>query len=112
MNIQLNILKILPILVLFFAVTPVEAASFDEFRKQGIIAERFDGYVETRLQGRPAAERIVEQVNAQRHQVYQRRADEQGVAKSEVEKVYAEQIFRAAPAGTYFRRSDGSYVQK
>lgn len=90
-----------------------QAASLDEFRAQGVIAERYDGFVELREPNASAeARRIVEQVNAERRQVYQRRAEQQGVPQSEVAKVYAEQILQNAPAGTYFKQPNGSYVRK
>lgn len=95
------------------APTLVFAASLDEFRAQGVIAERYDGFVELRDSGASAeARQIVDQVNAERRQVYQRRASEQGVPQSEVAKVYAKQILQNAPAGTYFKQPNGSYVRK
>lgn len=101
------------ILASFGASTTAEAASLDELRKEGVIAERFDGYVEVRVSNPPAdAERIVERVNAERRQVYQKRAEQQGVSPSAVAKVYAPKILQKAPVGTYFKKSDGRYVRK
>ncbi len=107
-------IRMLGALALVIAVPSfARAATLDEFRAQGVIAERHDGLVEIREQGAgPEARQIVEQVNAERRQVYERRANEQGVPQSEVAKVYAEQIVQNAPAGTYFRQPDGSYVRK
>jgi uncharacterized protein YdbL (DUF1318 family) len=93
--------------------TPAQAASLDELRKEGVIAERWDGYVEVRVSNPPAdAKRIVDRVNAERREVYQKRADQQGVSPEAVAKVYAPKILEKAPVGTYFRKSDGSYVRK
>ena len=97
----------------FGASTPAAAASLDELRKDGVIAERWDGYVEVRVSNPPAdAERIVERVNAERRQVYRKRAQEQGVSPDSVAKVYAPKILQKAPVGTYFKKADGSYVRK
>lgn len=89
------------------------AASLDEYRVQGVIAERFDGYVQVRAADAPAeARQMVDQVNAERRQIYQRRAQAQNVPASEVGKVYAAQIVENAPKGTYFLQPDGSYTRK
>ncbi|UEX79256.1 YdbL family protein [Sediminicurvatus halobius] len=89
------------------------AQSLDEFRAEGIIAERFDGYVEVRTDDAPAAaRRLVEEVNAQRRELYRQRAESQGVPADEVGKVYAETIMERAPAGTYFRMPGGHYVRR
>jgi uncharacterized protein YdbL (DUF1318 family) len=91
---------------------PAQAASLDELRAAGVIAERYDGFVEVRQGGSGEAKQIVNSVNAERRRIYQKRADEQGVSIDQVGRVYAQQIFQKAPAGTYFRREDGSYMQK
>jgi hypothetical protein len=97
----------------FGAGTPAEAASLDELRKEGVIAERFDGYVEVRVSNPPPeAKQIVDRVNQERQQVYRKRANEQGVSPESVAKVYAPKILEKAPVGTYFKKSDGSYVRK
>lgn len=89
------------------------AKNLDQYRAEGVIAERFDGFIELRGANAPAeAQQIVEDVNDKRRQVYERRAEEQNVSPASVGKVYAEQILQNAPKGTYFKRPDGSYVQK
>jgi hypothetical protein len=89
------------------------AGSLDSYRAQGVIAERYDGYVEIRAGNPPAdAKRIVERVNEKRRQIYQKRADSEGVAPEAVGKVYAKQIWQDAPDGTYLKKPDGAYVQK
>jgi len=106
-------LAALPLAVLALAPGAAEAGSLDAYRAQGVIAERFDGYVEVRAGNAPSdAKQIVERVNAKRKDIYQKRADNQGVAPEAVGKVYAKQIWRDAPDGTYLKKPDGSYVQK
>jgi uncharacterized protein YdbL (DUF1318 family) len=88
-------------------------AALDSFRASGVIAERFDGYVELRESGAPAEARaLVDSVNAERRKLYEKRAGELGVPVSEVGKVFAEKILQVAPAGTYFRQPGGGYVRK
>ncbi|MDX1710940.1 MAG: YdbL family protein [Rhodovibrionaceae bacterium] len=91
---------------------PAQAASLDELRAAGVIAERFDGLLEIRQGGNAEARQIVQQVNAERTKIYQKRANEQGVSVDQVGRVYAKQILQKAPAGTYFKQENGSYVQK
>lgn len=90
-----------------------EANDLDQFRAQGVIAERYDGFVELRTGDAPAAARaLVDEVNAQRRQLYQERAAAEDAPVDEVGKVYAERIVQRAPVGTYFRQPDGSYIQR
>jgi len=105
---------VLAAFVVLFATLPAGAASpLDEFRAEGVIAERFDGQVEVRDGVTNAdAAKLVSEVNAKRMKIYEERAAKQNVPVSEVGKIYALEIAEKAPAGTYFRKPDGSYVQK
>ena len=100
--------------VLVLAVPHAVAASkLDQYRAQGIIAERYDGLVAVRAGNAPAdARRLVNDVNAQRRAIYSKRAKSQGVPVQAVGKVYAAEIAAKAPRGTYFKKPDGSYVRK
>lgn len=114
-----------PLLKLVFALTVAFAALFaapgparadarlDAYRANGVIAERFDGYVEIRASNAPSEARaLVEDVNARRRALYSRRAGESDVPVAEVGKVFATKIAGMAPPGTYFRRPSGDYVRK
>ena len=90
---------------------PVSAQSLDSLRASGAVGERFDGYAEARSND-ATARSVVRQVNGERRKIYQRRAAEQGVAVEQVGRVYAEQIFRRAPSGTYFLQENGQWTQK
>ena len=88
-------------------------ARLDAFRANGVIAERFDGYVEIRDSNAPSEARaVVEDVNARRRALYNQRASESDVPVAEVGKVFANKIVDTAPPGTYFRRASGGYVRK
>lgn len=89
------------------------SGELDTYRANGIVAERFDGYVEVRAAGAPAdARSLVDEVNAKRRALYKQRAQESGVAVEEVGKLFATKIVESAPEGTYFRQPDGGYVRK
>jgi uncharacterized protein YdbL (DUF1318 family) len=113
------------LLKLFFVLTVVFAALYaapgsaradarlDAYRANGVIAERFDGYVEIRDSNAPSEARaLVEDVNARRRALYNQRASESDVPVEEVGKVFANKIVDTAPPGTYFRRASGGYVRK
>ena len=88
-------------------------ARLDAYRANGVIAERFDGYVEIRDSNAPSEARaLVEDVNARRRALYSQRADESNVPVEEVGKVFANKIAESAPSGTYFRRPGGDYVRR
>ena len=114
-----------PLLKLVFALTVAFAALFavpdpaqagarlDAFRADGVIAERFDGYVEIRDSNAPGEARsLVADVNAKRRALYTQRASESNVPVAEVGKVFANKIADTAPSGTYFRRPSGDYVRR
>ncbi|MFQ5566965.1 MAG: YdbL family protein, partial [Paracoccaceae bacterium] len=84
----------------------------DAYRADGVIAERYDGYVEIRDQNAPSdARALVADVNAKRRALYTQRADESNVPVSEVGKVFANKIAGTAPPGTYFLQPGGGYIQ-
>ena len=99
---------------LWAAAGPASAQqALDAYRASGVIAERFDGYVEVRAGDAPAdARALVDSVNAQRRQIYAKRAQETNVPIEEVGKLYATKITETAPPGTYFRQPNGNYVRK
>lgn len=90
-----------------------QGTALDTYRASGVIAERFDGYVEIRDPAAPAdARALVDQVNAQRRALYQKRAQESNVPVEEVGKLFATKITETAPPGTFFRQPGGNYVRK
>jgi len=99
--------------VLWAAPDPALADALDSYRMNGVIAERFDGYVEIRDPNAPGdARALVQEVNAKRRAIYSKRATESNVPVEEVGKIFANEIAKKAPSGTYFRRSGGDYVRK
>lgn len=109
---------LLPALLLalsvFLAQAPgAQAASkLDQYRASGVIAERYDGYVELRGGGPADAAKLVNDVNRQRKAIYEKRAKQQNVPVSAVGALFAQKIIGQAPKGTYFRSESGGYRQK
>lgn len=85
------------------------AQSKDELIAAGTAGERWDGYMEARDASVAGA---VASINAQRKQVYAKRAAEQGVPVEEVGKVYAQEIIGRLPSGAWIKRPSGDWVRK
>lgn len=88
---------------------PAAAQSLNELRATGAVGEAFDGFVRARdssVQG------LAEAVNAQRRNIYVERARAQKTTVDQVGRVYAQQIFSGAPAGTWFLSEGGQWSQK
>lgn len=94
----------------FAGATPAWAQSLESLRAAGALGERYDGLVAVR-QASADANRIANEVNAQRQALYKQRAAEQGVGWEQVGRVYAQQIFAQSPKGTWFLTEQG-WVQK
>ncbi|MCD6073833.1 MAG: hypothetical protein K0Q70_716 [Rhodospirillales bacterium] len=82
-------------------------------RRAGTIGERFDGYAVVRSQAESVTlAPLVGSVNAERRKVYSERAHAENVPVDQIGRVYAAEIFRNAPAGTWFLRDDGQWTRK
>ena len=71
------------------------ADNLEQLRASGAIGESLSGYVV-----------------AQRRAIYQQKAAAQGVSVDQVAKVYAAEIFKKIPAGTWVQKDNGQWVQK
>ena len=80
--------------------TPAWAENLEALRASGAIGERVDGYVVARG---PSAQAEADAINAQRKAIYQEKAAAQGIEVEQVGKVYAEEILRKVPAGTWIQ---------
>jgi len=89
------------------------ADRLDDLRAAGVVGERYDGYATVRD---PAAgsdvKSFVDQINRQRRQHYEGVAKQENAPVSEVGKVYANQIYQAAPRGYWFLTQSGQWRQK
>jgi uncharacterized protein YdbL (DUF1318 family) len=76
----------------------------------GMIGERFDGYVVPRDASAPKSiTDIVAQINARRFARYEERAKEESAPVTAVGIIYAEEILKSAPKGTYFLDASGNW---
>lgn len=115
MRVLLSVFSVLAIACgLLFTVVPDGHAAdkLDQYRMDGVIAERYDGYTETRGSAPRDAAALVQDVNSQRRAIYEKRAKEQNVPVSAVGSLFATKIAEGAPRGTYFKMQDGSFKRK
>ena len=87
----------------------VQAQSLDAMRASGAVGERFDGYLVARD---GSAQAFVNQVNAQRRNIYNQRAAAQGVPADQVGRVFAKETMGKAAPGTWLQKPDGDWMQK
>jgi uncharacterized protein len=81
-------------------------------RAAGTVGERFDGYAVARGAVAPDLAKLIDQVNAERRAVYTQRAASEHVPVEAVGKVYAAEILKSAPAGTWFLGENGQWTKK
>lgn len=98
-------------LLISFNTAPADAASLDQLRQQGVLAERYDGYVVVR-QNAPGAAQMAAQINAKRRALYTQRAQQQRISVGQVGRVYARQIWARAPSGTWMLDASNRWVRK
>lgn len=90
------------------AATPVRADSLENLRASGAIGESYNGYVVAR---EPGARAEADEINAKRRVIYQEKATAQGVDINQVAKVYAAEIIRTVPPGTWIQ-TNGQWKKK
>jgi uncharacterized protein YdbL (DUF1318 family) len=107
-----RVLLALP-LALLASSAMAQSRVLDGPRQAGTVGERFDGYAVVRDPSQlQALTPMVNQVNAERRQVYQQRAAAERVPVDQIGRVYAAEIFKSAPAGTYFLQESGQWLRK
>lgn len=85
----------------------------DAPRAAGTVGERYDGYAVVRSQQDSVTlAPLVGSVNAERRKVYAERALKENVPVEQIGRVYAAEIFRSAPAGTWFLKDNGQWTRK
>jgi uncharacterized protein YdbL (DUF1318 family) len=100
-------------LVLLATAAVAQSRVLDAPRASGAVGERFDGYAVVRDQSQAGSlGPLVNQVNAERRQIYTQRAAAERVSADQIGRVYAAEIFKSAPPGTWFLQESGQWVRK
>ncbi|HWP65569.1 MAG TPA: YdbL family protein [Candidatus Limnocylindria bacterium] len=91
---------------------PAAALDLDTAKRQGLIGERPDGYVEVvDPNASPDVRAFAAEVNAKRRDAYQKVARQNGAPLADVAKIAGKKLIDGAPPGTYVK-IDGEWVKK
>jgi uncharacterized protein YdbL (DUF1318 family) len=85
------------------------AGSLQDLRASSALGESASGYVVARD---PSATAEVASINKKRKAIYAEKAAAQGVSIDQVGKVYAKEIFKKVPAGTWIQNQQGQWLKK
>ncbi len=102
------VLFLLSVILPLALAAPAAAQDLDALRASGAVGERYDGLAVARDSDYGA---LVAQVNAQRLEIYQKRAEAQNVPVDQIGRIYAKEIVQKAPKGTWFMTEDGRWRQ-
>jgi uncharacterized protein YdbL (DUF1318 family) len=90
-----------------------QSRTLDAPRSAGAVGERFDGYAVVRDPTQAATlGPLVDQVNAERRQLYTQRAASDHAPVDQIGRIYAAEILKSAPPGTWFLQESGQWVRK
>jgi len=84
----------------------------DPPRAAGLVGERYDGFAVARGQVTPDIAALINQVNSERRALYAERAKNEGAPIEAIGKIYAGEIIKSAPAGTWFLSENGQWTRK
>jgi uncharacterized protein YdbL (DUF1318 family) len=84
----------------------------DASRASGMVGERYDGFAVVREPAPPEVVALVDQVNAERRGVYAERAASEHAPIEAVGRIYAMEIMKSAPPGTWFLSDAGQWIRK
>jgi uncharacterized protein YdbL (DUF1318 family) len=89
-----------------------QARLLDPPRAAGQVGERYDGFAVAHGAVPPNIAALIDQVNAERRAVYAERARSEGAPVEAIGKIYAGEIIKSAPAGTWFLAENGQWTRK
>ena len=110
-------LAAVPLLALGIAGLPAGALAqtarlLDAPRIAGLVGERYDGYAVARGKVDSSLAALIDKVNTDRRAVYAKQAAADKVPIEAVGKIYAAEIIKSAPVGTWFLGENGAWTQK
>lgn len=106
---HINMIVVSCLLALTIFSTTGWAASLQALRASGALGESYTGYVVAR---KSSAQTNADAINRERKAVYTEKAATQGVSVEQVGMVYAQEILKKLPKGTWILNSSGQWQQK
>lgn len=99
------------LLLMWVMTQPVWALTLDDARQQGRVGETLSGYLAARQQDNDTL-KLVKRINAGRAAQYQRVAQQNNLATSEVAAIAGQKLVSRAGPGEYVRGINGQWLQK
>lgn len=84
----------------------------DAPRAAGLVGERYDGFAVAHGAVAANIAALIDQVNAERRALYAERAKSEGAPVEAIGRIYAGEIIKSAPAGTWFLSESGQWTRK
>jgi uncharacterized protein YdbL (DUF1318 family) len=82
-----------------------------EFKKQGIVGETYEGYLDFVKDKKSDAKELVDEENADRKELYKLLAEKEGTTAEKVAERNAKRNFEKASAGEYLKDADGKWAK-
>lgn len=103
----------LAIALFSLSASPAFATDFESAKTSGQVGERADGYIGA-VASNPSAEilDLIDSINRQRREEYQKVAAKNGQSLDVVEKLAATKLKERLPGGQYYMDAGGSWKQK
>ncbi|MGX2040212.1 YdbL family protein [Methylocaldum sp. MU1018] len=93
--------------------SPSWAIGLDDAKKQGLVGEQPNGYLEAVAPNPPADVRaLIADINAKRRQKYEQVAKTNGTSLSVVETLAGKTAIEKTPRGQYVRSPAGNWIKK
>jgi uncharacterized protein YdbL (DUF1318 family) len=83
-----------------------------ELKKQGIVGETYEGYLDFVKDKKPDAQTLVDEDNADRKELYKLLAEKEGTTPEKVGERNAKRAFEKAAAGEFLKDADGKWSKK
>ncbi|MBV0932956.1 YdbL family protein [Marinobacterium weihaiense] len=92
---------------------PAYAISLDDAKARGLVGERSTGYLGIVAPTAGAdVKQLVQQINAKRRALYQKKAGKAGVALDVMELRTGQRLQQMTPSGQYIQDANGRWVRK
>lgn len=104
---------LVPVPATLLPVAPAMAQSLnlDQAKSQGLVGERADGYLGV-VQNAAGVQRLVDEVNLQRRQLYRDIAAKNGIPVNAVEQLAGKKAIERAASDTYVQAGGGGWTKK
>lgn len=88
-----------------------QSMSLDQAKSQGLVGERLDGYLGV-VSNAVGVQRLVDDINLQRRQLYRDIAAKNGIPVSAVEQLAGKKAIDRAGSGEYVQSAGGGWTRK